>query len=215
MSGLRTDDHPHGDMRVAQRFLSLVFGALQRSPQWSRTAFIVTYDEWGGFFDHVPPPILPDDHASTVDLENLGQAGFRVPTLIASPYARPGFADHTLYDHASVLRFIEWRFLGAPASGTDGNGWWLTTRDRFAENIGASLASSPDADAILDPVPALPLGSLPCDGQIFQDVPGVQDVEDQLGLTLVEALERGLFEQAGYDLDVGASLGFVRQLLGV
>ena len=78
---------------------------------------MLTYDEWGGFFDHVAPPILPDLRASANDEENFGQAGFRVPTVLASPYARPGFVDHTQYDHTSILRFLEWRFLGAPPRG--------------------------------------------------------------------------------------------------
>ncbi len=66
ISGLRTDDHPHGDMRVAQKYASAVFAAFQRSPHWQRGAFILTYDGWGGFFDHVRPPELADDHASSV-----------------------------------------------------------------------------------------------------------------------------------------------------
>jgi hypothetical protein len=58
-----------------------------------------------------------------------------------SPYARPGFVDHQLYDHTSILRFIEWRFLGAPAhgAGRKRKNWWLTSRDRYANNIGWSL----------------------------------------------------------------------------
>ena len=115
---LRTDDHPGGaDTRAAQKFVADVFWAFARSPHWQRGAFLVTYDEWGGFFDHVPPPILPDDRASSDDNENFGQAGFRVPTILASPYAQRGFVDHALYDHTSILRFIEWRFLGAPPTG--------------------------------------------------------------------------------------------------
>ena len=62
---LRTDNHPHGDIRMAQRYLNSVFGAVARSPQWARTLFVLTYDEWGGFFDHVAPPVLADDRAST------------------------------------------------------------------------------------------------------------------------------------------------------
>ena len=115
---MRTDDHPMGDTRAGQRYIAAIFNALVRSPQWNRTAFVVTYDEWGGFFDHVSPPTLPDDRASPIDAKNFGQAGFRVPTILASPYARPGFVDHRVYDHTSILRFIEWRFLGAPAEGT-------------------------------------------------------------------------------------------------
>ena len=62
--------------------------------------------------------------------------------MLASPYARRGFVDHRRYDHSSILRFLEWRFLGAPADGpgTKSNpNWWLTTRDHFSQNVGWSL----------------------------------------------------------------------------
>jgi phospholipase C len=144
----RTDDHPQGDTRSGQRYVAALFNALARSPQWARTAFVVTYDEWGGFFDHVRPPILADDRASTNDANNFGQAGFRVPTVLASPYAKPGFVDHRVYDHTSILRFLEWRFLGAPPEGPGGSGWWLTKRDQNANNLGASLQDgSPRLDS--------------------------------------------------------------------
>ena len=138
---LRTDCHPHGDTRVGDRFLLEVFGAFAQSPQWERGVFVLVYDEWGGFFDHARPPVLRDDRSSSHDADNFGQAGFRVPAVVASPYAPRGYVDHCLYDHTSILRFIEWRFLGAPPEGP-GRGqasWPLTQRDRFANNIGASL----------------------------------------------------------------------------
>ncbi len=145
----RTNDHPWGDAGLGQRFLQEVFRAFVQSPHWERGLFVVSYDEWGGFFDHVRPPVLADDHYSPNLNNNFGQAGFRVPTLLASPYAQPGFADHTVYDHTSILRFIEWRFLGAPATGPSqpGGRWWLTKRDRNAANLGVSLrASNPDPE---------------------------------------------------------------------
>ncbi len=137
----RTDDHPHGDPRAAQKFVLDAFTAFAESPQWERGLFVLTYDEWGGFFDHVAPPILPDGRTSTNDENNFAQAGFRVPTVLASPFAQPGYVDHTMYDHTSVLRFIEWRFLGAPARGPGAatDKWFLTKRDRNANNLGESL----------------------------------------------------------------------------
>ncbi len=137
----RTDDHPHGDPRAAQKFVLDAFTAFAESPQWERGLFVLTYDEWGGFFDHVAPPILPDGRTSTNDENNFAQAGFRVPTVLASPFAQPGYVDHTMYDHTSVLRFIQWRFLGAPARGPGAatDKWFLTKRDRNANNLGESL----------------------------------------------------------------------------
>ncbi len=138
------DDHPLADPRAGQQFMLDTFRTFAESPQWERGLFIVVYDEWGGFFDHVAPPIFTDDLASAIDTENFGQAGFRVPAIIASPRALPGFVDHEQYDHTSVLRFLEWRFLGAPAHGPNGdtsNPWWLTSRDRNAKNMGRTLSA--------------------------------------------------------------------------
>ena len=184
MSGYRTDDHPLGDHRIAQAFVGTVFSAFHASRQWRRGAMIVNYDEWGGFFDDVRPPVVPDARASAVDEDNFGQLGFRLPTLLLSPYARPGYVDHRLYDHTSVLRFLEWRFLGAPPEGPNpgarGAKWWLTTRDRYANNIGTSLVTRPDNHARLDPVAIIPDVSAACVGRTFQDVPGADEVEKAL-----------------------------------
>jgi phospholipase C len=160
----RTDDHPHGDPRAAQRFVRDAFAAFSQSRQWERGLFILTYDEWGGFFDHIAPPILPDDRASAIDTENFGQAGFRVPTIFAGPRVLPGAVDHQRYDHTSILRFLEWRFLGAPPRGSGINASWaLTMRDRFANNPGDLISTEH-----FDPSPgfnvnlALPEPSPPC-----------------------------------------------------
>jgi phospholipase C len=196
----RTDDHPGGaDTRTAQKFVADCFWAFAQSPHWERGAFIVTYDEWGGFFDHVPPPILPDDRVSSDDLENFGQAGFRVPALLASPFARRGFVDHTLYDHTSILRFIEWRFLGAPARGpgADTDTWFLTARDRHANNIGQSLVTSADPEVAVDLVPPLPVSSLGCEDPLSTAASAAPTMHP-----FEEALHAGFFEQMGYSIDL-------------
>jgi phospholipase C len=88
---------------------------------WNKTALFVTYDENGGFFDHVPPAAapagtageyltanpLPSDAAGVAGPIGLG---FRVPTLVVSPFARGGFVCHDVFDHTSTLRFLETRF---------------------------------------------------------------------------------------------------------
>jgi phospholipase C len=148
----RTDDHPHGDIVLGQRFIEALYTAFVRSPQWQRGMFVLVYDEWGGFFDHAKPPVVPDARESSNDLNNFGQTGFRVPSMVASPYARPGYVDHNLYDHTSILRFLEWRFLGAPPEGPgrSGSRWYLTKRDRHANNYGASLRfENPDPEVDL------------------------------------------------------------------
>jgi len=164
----RTDDHPLADVRGGQGFIRDACKAFVESPHWESGVFIVTYDEWGGFFDHVAPPHFDDDRTSADDQEDFSQAGFRVPTMLASPFARPNFVDHRMYDHTSILRFIQWRFLGAEYEGGfvgSGAPWWLTRRDRNAYNIGASLARESgdddvgfDLDQVIDPI------SAPCGG---------------------------------------------------
>ncbi len=149
----RTDNHPRGCINVGERFVLETFGAFLQSAQWQRGLFVLCYDEWGGFFDHVPPPILADDRASKVDANNFGQAGFRVPSILASPFARRGAVDQTVFDHTSILRFLHWRFLGAPPEGpgrTAKVDWALSRRDRHAHNIGRSLWAHRDADVQLD-----------------------------------------------------------------
>lgn len=164
----RTDDHPHGDIALGQRFIEALYTTFVRSPQWQRGMFVLVYDEWGGFFDHVPPPVVPDARASRDDLDNFGQTGFRVPSMIASPYVRRGYVDHNLYDHTSILRFLEWRFLGAPAEGPArrGSRWYLTKRDRYANNYGSSLRiNNPDPDVDLQGDLAVATVVGPCDDE--------------------------------------------------
>lgn len=194
---LRTDDHPGGaDTRAAQRFVANAFSAFARSPHWERGAFILTYDEWGGFFDHVAPPVLPDDRASSDDAENFGQAGFRVPTLLASPYSQRGFVDHNLYDHTSILRFIEWRFLGAPpvGPGADTDTWFLTQRDRYANNIGASLVTEPDPQVAVEALPQHTIASIGCDDTAASAAVTMHPFE--------QAMRSGFFERMGYAVNL-------------
>jgi phospholipase C len=192
----RSDDHPHGDPRAAQRFVRDAFAAFSRSPHWERGLFVLVYDEWGGFFDHVPPPHLPDDRASSDDALDFSQAGFRVPAVLCSPRALPGALDHTLYDHTSVLRFLEWRFLGAPAqgAGADGDTWYLTARDRNANNLGRVLVSDahdPDLGFDLDVALAAPSG--PCAPEA---VPAAfEETRDPTAFEL--AFESGYLEMVG------------------
>jgi phospholipase C len=164
--GNRTDDHPHGDIRAGQRFVQQAFSAFARSPHWERGLFVVLYDEWGGFFDHVTPPHFPDDRRNPAnDADDFSQAGFRVPAIIASPRARPGFVTHRQHDHTSVLRFLEWRFLGAPAEGPGNptDTWFLSQRDRWSANVGKTLTLDLiDPEIGFDLDLAIPAPSLPC-----------------------------------------------------
>ncbi len=97
------DDHPPAHPTAGQLFIAQVYEALASSPQWERLTLFITYDEHGGFHDHVPPPTAPDDFA---DL-GFDQLGFRVPGLAIGPWVKPGHVSHVVYDHTSALGFIE------------------------------------------------------------------------------------------------------------
>jgi phospholipase C len=125
LPGLSEDEHPLADIRFGQSFLNKVYTAVIDSPNWARTLLVINYDEWGGFFDHVPPPTGPDPRP---DL-GTGLRGFRVPCLLISPRARRGAIAHEVYDHTSVLKAIEWRWGLAP----------LSVRDAAARNIAEVL----------------------------------------------------------------------------
>src|SRR3990170_1676080 len=96
-------DHPlNVPSAPQQRLLSLV-NAMGKSPQWERSAMFIVWDEWGGFYDHVPPP----------QVDEMG-LGLRVPALLVSPWAKRGSVSHDQYDHTSILNFIAQRF-GLPS----------------------------------------------------------------------------------------------------
>ena len=123
--GTSGDEHPHGDVRVGQAFVSDVVHAFMESPQYKRGALFIVYDEWGGFFDHVRPPRVPDQRASRKLSQDFGQMGLRIPAVIVSPYARHGHVDHSIYGFESILKMIRYRYGLAP----------LTERDLYANNI--------------------------------------------------------------------------------
>ena len=104
------DDPPPADIQLGQSYLSDIHDALAAGPHWASSALFVTYDEWGGFFDHVVPPKFPDLRPSTDLMDDHSQAGFRVPTMVAGPWARRGHIVSDAMEHASITRFIEWRF---------------------------------------------------------------------------------------------------------
>jgi phospholipase C len=97
------DDHPPHHPMFGQQFLATVYRTLAASPQWNHCMLVVTYDEAGGFFDHVPPPLAADDRAA----EGFDQLGFRVPTLVAGPYVKAGHVSSVVRDHTSVLAHID------------------------------------------------------------------------------------------------------------
>jgi phospholipase C len=148
--GLSNDDHPFADIRNGQAFLNLVYSAITTSPAWSKTALVINYDEWGGFFDHVPPTAAPIPSADQAAGNRDGLRGFRTPCLVISPFARREYVSSMELDHTSVLRMIEWRWGLTP----------LTVRDQNANNLAEVMDfSAPHLSARPFDVPAGPFGS--------------------------------------------------------
>ena len=141
-NGIANDDHPHADIRLGQAFLSDVVEAFGSSPCYRKGALVVTYDEWGGFWDHVDPPRLADDRATPSDPggeNDFGQVGFRIPSAIMSPWTRTpdgqsSRVDHTVYEHSSFLRFVSENW-GLPH---------LTARDRSTNSLGNAFRGFAD-----------------------------------------------------------------------
>jgi phospholipase C len=141
--------HPLADIQRGEAFLVSIYHAVTTSPAWRSTVLIITFDEWGGFFDHVPPPAAPippgEYAAGNVD----GLRGFRIPTILVSPFARRRYISSTIYDHASILRLIEWRWGLSP----------LTVRDAQANNLAEELDfMHPEPSALSIDVPTGPFG---------------------------------------------------------
>jgi phospholipase C len=107
-------EHAPASIKLGMTWVTHVIDSIMASHLWNNTAIILTWDDYGGFYDHVSPP----------SIDKFGLS-FRVPALIISPYAKSGFIDHKLYSFESMLKFIEWRFNVPP----------LTLRDLNANNL--------------------------------------------------------------------------------
>ena len=121
---LQNDDHPFSDVRNGDAFLSKVFRAITSSPNWPNTVMIINFDEWGGFFDHVPPPRALAPNSVDPDLvDGKALLGCRVPCIVVSPWTlgeptNPQ-VNHTVFDHTSVLKLIESVFNVPPVAARE------------------------------------------------------------------------------------------------
>ena len=97
----RDSEHPTGLVSVGQAYVTRIINAVMKSPNWNSCAIFLTWDDWGGFYDHVVPP----------HVDSLGY-GLRVPGLVISPYAKKGYIDHQTLSFDAYLKFIEDDFLG-------------------------------------------------------------------------------------------------------
>jgi phospholipase C len=104
-------EHPPARVSTGQSYVTRIVDAIMRSPDWDSTAIFLSWDDWGGFYDHVPPPHVDENGY-----------GIRVPGLVISPYAKRGYVDHQVLSSDAYLKFIEDDFLGGQRldSRTDG-----------------------------------------------------------------------------------------------
>ena len=138
------DDHPPADLQVGEAFVKRIYDHVVASPQWNRIALFWTYDEAGGFADHVPPPpgCAPGPMSSPYG------RGPRVPFVVVSPWARRGFVSHSVRDHTAITRFIETIF-GLPA---------LTARDANSDALLEMFDFSCGRDLSVPPAPSAGTG---------------------------------------------------------
>ena len=118
-------EHPAQGTKISQgvSFVSNIVGQIQRSKYAASTLILLTYDESGGWFDHVAPP-----PASAVDGQPYGA---RVPLIAIGPFVRTNFVSHVTMEHSSIVKFVEWNWLGATGQ--------LGARDAVVSNIGSLL----------------------------------------------------------------------------
>ncbi|HEX6714002.1 MAG TPA: alkaline phosphatase family protein [Thermoleophilaceae bacterium] len=195
--GLSGDEHPHGDVRSGQAWMADVVHAFMESPQWKNGALFIVYDEWGGFFDHVAPPRVPDDRNDPDINKDYGQMGFRIPAVAVSPWVRRGHVAHTTYSFESILKMIEYRFaLGS-----------LTKRDAYAQNIARAFDwKSKPRLAVPDlPDPATVV-SQPC---ATSGLAGAETAHDDQ--TMMQLVSSGYLERLGFDFRYATPADMFRQ----
>ena len=153
------------DITTGESFVAMVVDAVMKGPGWPKTVLVWTYDEHGGYYDHVPPPraVPPDDVGP-----RLGPAdtpggydiyGFRVPAVVVSPYARRNYVSRVVHDHTSILKLLETKY-NLPA---------LTDRDAAADGLldcidlgsSPSFATPPTLPAPKNPDETRPLCNAP------------------------------------------------------
>jgi phospholipase C len=148
-------EHPPSNLKSGQAFVRSLINALVESPEWKSSAFMLAYDDWGGWYDHVKPPRV----------DKYGY-GLRVPALLVSPYAKHGFTDHTTLDFTSILKFIEQNWGLAPLASRDAraasiaSGFDFSKPPRAAAFTSPTRGLAPDARVRRPVIYALYLGAL-------------------------------------------------------
>lgn len=151
------NEHPPKSVQAGQLYVSGVVEAVMSSPDWPRTALFLTYDEHGGFYDHVAPPAAcsPADTAPQLGPKDVAGAfdrlGPRVPFVLGSPYARRHHVSHVVHDHRSILRFVQASFDLPALSARDANAQPPFELFDFESAPDLTIPALPEA--VIDPAP--------------------------------------------------------------
>ncbi len=136
--GYAKSGHPPAGLCEAEGYAVKVLNAVMSGPQWNSTALFLVWDDWGGFYDHVEPPVVEQWADGTPF-----RYGFRVPCIVVSPYARRGHVSHALHSHVSLLRFAETIFGLEPLTERDANASDLLDCFDFAQSPRPPLTLTP------------------------------------------------------------------------
>jgi phospholipase C len=181
VGGIPNDDHAPAPVGPGELFLRQVYDALTRNPdRWARTLLVVTFDEHGGFWDHVPPPQIPyAPPAMATYTKAFESLGLRVPGLVVSPLVSPMRVAHELLDHTSVLQLLAEKF-------TPGTPFSPAVEKRRQSGI-ASVSAVLDLAAPRADLPLAPDFSIRLDMPLGENRPPVTPLE-------------GTFEEAAWDM---------------
>jgi phospholipase C len=165
-----SEENPQ-DIQVGERFVAQVVDALMKARTWKRTVLFLTYDEHGGYYDHVPPPAaVPPDTVQPIlgpgDTPGaFDRYGFRVPTIVISPWAKPRYVSRVVHDHTSITAFVERKWNLPAMTYRDANAHPMTNYFDFrtpafleppklakAPNLGPGLAEC-HAAGLTSPLP--------------------------------------------------------------
>jgi phospholipase C len=161
--GRSTDDHAPSGASDGQEFLMQVYNAATASPDfWRRALMVISYDEHGGFFDHVSPPLIPTNPPHPGLYAPFQSLGVRVPAFVVSPFVQPGAVSHALLDHTSMLKLLGERFgRGSYSPVVDARSVQSVSEVLDATSPITDSPAPPALNAYLTPRPPTPTVTVP------------------------------------------------------
>jgi phospholipase C len=155
--GTQSEENPQ-NIAVGEQFAASVINAVIDGPDWDRTLLVLTYDEHGGYYDHVPPPVaIPPDSIGPALLpgedgfDGFARYGFRVPFAIVSPWARRHYVSHRVLDHTSILKLVETKWNLPALTYRDANAAAMLDMLDFRRPAFAEPPELPQPLAVADP----------------------------------------------------------------